>query len=546
MLGIRLPTTAAPLVAPSAAGHTCLWEPAQRPGYHCRVTDSQDTSPAAAPTRRSLKQAGKSGGRSTRSQAPDPATAADPTTPAAARTGISAIIAKHPRAWIASAAAIAFLLLGTGAIFAGAATGSRSDAAVPAPTESAAPPRSQPSAFPTSSRLRTCSVAGIIADPRLAGFAGYVTNAATGETLFDRSGTVPQRTGSVLKVLTAAAALNILGPAAQLSTRVIDGSSPGSIVLVGGGDPTLATTTNTFYDGAPQIQALADAAKAQYQVLHPGVPITNIVLDSTMWDPADNWDSSWLRKEQDDGYQAQVTALMINGGRQDPSESVSTRTTDPVGDAGRSFATAMDLGAVSFSQGSAIGSTVLAEVKSQPLSTLINQMLKSSDNVLAEMLARVVSKTMGLSGSSASLAQAIPGALVEYGLTTTTLAIRDGSGLSDLNGVSPQFVTQLMMKIRANEKNLGLILTSLPVSGQSGTLASRFTGANAAARGAVIAKTGWLDTEYSLAGIVNAADGTALAFAFYSIRDGITSDTKQAQDTLATGLFTCGDNLSNN
>ena len=384
------------------------------------------------------------------------------------------------------------------------------------------------------------------ADGRLSGFSGYIARADTGETLFDRNGEQPQRTGSVLKTLTAAAALNILGPDAQLSTRVIDGSSPGTIVLQGGGDPTLATTTNSFYDGAPQISDLANAAMAAYTAAHPGVPITSIVLDSTMWDPADNWDSSWLRKEQDDGYQAEVTALMVNGGREDPTDTVSTRTSDPIGDAGRAFASAAGLTGVTFTTGAAIGSTVLAEVKSQPLRTLIDQMLQYSDNILAEMLARDVSKAMGFNGSSASLAQAIPGALSEYGLPTTTITIRDGSGLSDLNAVSPQFVTLLMAKVLAGQKDLGVILSSLPVAGQSGTLAGRFDGPNAIAAGQVIAKTGWLDTEYSLAGIIHAADGTPLVFAFYSIRDGITEDAKDAQDSLATAAFSCGDNLSNN
>jgi D-alanyl-D-alanine carboxypeptidase/D-alanyl-D-alanine-endopeptidase (penicillin-binding protein 4) len=462
----------------------------------------------------------------------------------ATKRGIAGIIAKHPTLWLASALGVAFLILGVGSVFAGAAVGS--GWAAPAPSATGVPLRTQPADIPLTSRLRTCSVGSILADPRLADFSGYVVNAATGETLLDRNGTTPQRTGSVLKTLTAAAALTILGPTAQLSTRVLDGSSPGTIVLVGGGDPTLATTTSTFYSGAPQIADLANAAMAQYDLRHPGVPVTSIVLDSTMWDPADNWDSSWLRKEQTNGYQAEVTALMVNGGRSNPAQSVSRRTSDPIAEAGDAFAAAAGLTGVPFSSGSAVGSTVLAEVKSQPLTTLISQMLISSDNVLAETLARVVSKSMGFNGSSASLAQAIPGALVEYGLTTTELTIRDGSGLSDLNAVSPQFVTQLMIKIRANEKNLGTIYSSLPVSGKTGTLATRFNGANEIATGAIIAKTGWLDTEYSLAGVVNAADGTPLAFAFYSIRDKIPAAAKEAQDTLATALFTCGDNLSNN
>ena len=473
--------------------------------------------------------------------------AAGGSTPGAPRDGIAGLLAKHPTAWLASALGVAFLLLGTAAVFAGVAAGSNSSSAAVIPTDTPLPPRPQPSAMPSASRLRTCSVAALVADPRLAAFSGYVANATTGETLFDRNGTQPQRTGSVLKTITAAAALNILGPNAQLSTKVIDGSSAGTIVLQGGGDPTLATTTNSFYNGAPQISDLANTAMAAYKAAHPGVPITTIVLDSSMWDPADNWDSSWLRKEQDDGYQAEVTALMINGGREDPTATVSTRTSDPIGDAGRAFASAAGLNNVTFTTGAAIGSTVLAEVKSQPLSTLIDQMLQYSDNILAEMLARVVSKAMGFNGSSASLAQAIPGALVEYGIPTTTpVTIRDGSGLSDLNAVSPQFVSQLMGKVLAGTKDLGVILSSLPVAGQSGTLAGRFQGANSIADGAVIAKTGWLDAEYSLGGIIHAADGTALVFAFYSIRDGITADAKDAQDTLATGVFSCGDNLSNN
>jgi D-alanyl-D-alanine carboxypeptidase/D-alanyl-D-alanine-endopeptidase (penicillin-binding protein 4) len=480
-----------------------------------------------------------------------PAGSAGPTgtgTPASAAgpTGIAALVRRNPTAWLAGALGVTFLILGTGAVFAGISAGSKSSAVEPLPTASEAPPRPQPSSIPAAGRLRTCTIAAIAADPRLTTFSGYIANASTGEMLFDRNGEAGQRTGSVLKTLTAAAALNVLGPNAQLSTKVIDGSSPGTIVLVGGGDPTLATSGNTVYSGAPQIADLANAAMKQYKKLHPGVDITSIVLDSTMWDPADNWDSSWLRKEQTDGYQAEVTALMVDGGRSNNSQTVSPRTDDPIGDAGRAFADAAGLKGVTFSSGAAVGTTVLAEVKSQPLSTLIDQMMSWSDNVLAENLARVVSKGLGFDGSSASLAQAIPGGLSEYGLPTNKITVRDGSGLSDLNAVSPLFVTQLMAKIKAGTKDLGVLYSALPVAGQSGSLSNRFTGPNAVAAGHVRAKTGWLDSAYSLAGIIDAADGTVLVFAFYSIQDGISSDAKDAQDTLATAAFNCGNNLSNN
>jgi D-alanyl-D-alanine carboxypeptidase/D-alanyl-D-alanine-endopeptidase (penicillin-binding protein 4) len=62
----------------------------------------------------------------------------------------------------------------------------------------------------------------------------------------------------------------------------------------------------------------------------------------------------------------------------------------------------------------------------------------------------------------------------------------------------------------------------------------------------VWAKTGWIDTAYTLSGYLNAADGTPLAFTFYAIGEGIGSDARAALDTLTTAVFTCGDNLSNN
>jgi D-alanyl-D-alanine carboxypeptidase/D-alanyl-D-alanine-endopeptidase (penicillin-binding protein 4) len=467
--------------------------------------------------------------------------------PKKATGGLGAFFRKHPRIWLISAGAVAFLLLGTAAVFAGVAAGSGA-AGSPEPSESAAPPRPQPSEFPLASRLRTCSVTGVAANPALATLSGSVINANTGEVLFDRAGATPQRTASVLKLLTAAAAVLVLGPETQLSTRVIDGSNPGTIVLVGGGDPTLATTSNSYYQGAPLIADLAEAAMDRYEQLHPGIPITNIVLDATMWSTGDAWDPSWPTSERTQGYQAYVTALMVDGDRADPTEAVSPRSTDPVARAGQAFAAAADLDGVTFSTGSAVGSTVLAEVKSQPVRVLLDQMLKDSDNTIAENLARVVSKVAGLSGAAASLQQAITGALNRTELPPTTGAvIKDGSGLSDANAVSPQYVAELMVAIRAGTLGLGVVWDNLPVAGQSGDLADRFTGANAAAAGRVRAKPGWIDSQRSLAGIVDAADGTPLAFAFYAINPGgIPYEARAALDDLTTAVFNCGDNLSNN
>ena len=271
-----------------------------------------------------------------------------------------AVIAKHPTAWLFSALGVVFLLLATGALFAGIASGSGKADAVPLPTESAPPPRPQPSAVPAGTHLRTCSIASAAALPNLGTLAASVINASTGEVLFDRGGATGAPPANVSQLLTAASAIKILGASTQLSTRVIDGSSPGSIVLVGGGDPTLATTSDSFYEGAPLIADLASKAMAAYTAKHPTDPITQIVLDTSLWNASDNWDPSWPSSERANGYMSFITPLMVDGDRDDPTNSESARGEDPIMRAAQAFADAAHLTGVSFSSGTAIGSTVSA------------------------------------------------------------------------------------------------------------------------------------------------------------------------------------------
>jgi serine-type D-Ala-D-Ala carboxypeptidase/endopeptidase (penicillin-binding protein 4) len=471
----------------------------------------------------------------------------------APRRGIGALVAKHPTAWLAGAIGVVFLLLGTGAVFAGVAVGSQS-APAPVVTATPDPPRPLPDLELAASRLRTCSVAGPAADGRLMSLYGQVIRADSGEVLFDRGADSPQRTASVLKVVTAATALQVLGPDYTIKTSVYASPTPGTIVLVGRGDATLSRLppgAESVYRGAPKLADLAAATLAQYD----GPEITSIVLDATYWSAADKWDSSWKRSEQTQGYHSEVTALQVDGDRSNPQAQDSPRSTDPIARAGALFLEALRAADtddevaddVTFSNGSALGGqALLAEVQSQPVKTLITYMLQVSDNTLAEMLARISSKQGSLNGSASSLQGSVQSALTALGVPTTGITIRDGSGLSDLNAVPPATMNALLQKIVTGDPALAPIIPGMPVAGQSGTLASRFTGDNAEARGAVVAKTGWIDTGYSLGGWMTARDGTVLVFTFYALGEGIQGDARQALDSLATAVFRCGDNLSNN
>ncbi|NYJ20385.1 D-alanyl-D-alanine carboxypeptidase/D-alanyl-D-alanine endopeptidase [Glaciibacter psychrotolerans] len=476
-------------------------------------------------------------------------------------SGAVGFVKRHRVASLIGASAVAFALLGTGAVFAGASTGSTPEpvaistataSATPTPTPTATvPPRTVPGTESVASRLRTCSVAELATDPRLGSFQAQVVNANTGEILFDRGGSTPSRTASVLKVLTSAAALAVLGPDYRATTSVVRGTEPGQIVLVGGGDLTLSRTSTgeeSTYAGAAHLDALAAQALAAWQAdpANADQRISSLVLDSSMFgDPG--WEPSWNRKELTDGYMPEITALQVDGDRDNPFRSTSERSDDPIGRAGEAFQRLLP-GSIEVSRGTApAGAAVLASVESQPVSTLIQQSLIVSDNALAEMLARLVAVKSGAGNTFAALNQSTIAGLAGYGIDTTGIVIADGSGLSDNNAVPPSYLTQLFRKINAREGNLGVIFDGLPVAGRSGSLSysDRFSGASSVADGAVFAKTGWIDTGYTLSGIIHAADGTPLTFAVYALGD-VSDNAKQAIDTITAAFFTCGDNLSNN
>ena len=290
-----------------------------------------------------------------------------------------------------------------------------------------------PSATPTDAR--TCSVSTDAADARLGSFQAVVIDAATDTVLFDRGADKPAATASTMKLLTAGAALNILGPNYRVDTRVYeDPAQPGTVILVGGGDPTLSRTApgqQSVYRDAPKLSTLAVGVNAKMA----GTPITKIVVDGSVF-TGPTWDPSWERSEQTTGYMSEVTGLQVDGDRQNPAAETSPRSTTPVLNAGKYFKKALGAAAANATivEGKAPGTAVeIAKVSSQPISVWIKHMLQVSDNTEAEALARLVSLDLGYDGSFSSLNIAIKKGLANTQLDTTGLVIKDGSGLSLLN-----------------------------------------------------------------------------------------------------------------
>ena len=105
--------------------------------------------------------------------------------------------------------------------------------------------------------------------------------------------------------------------------------------------------------------------KAAWKAAHPGQRITRIVLDSSYFGgPA--WQPTWKVKERALGSTPEMTALMVDGDRADPTLSTSPRGSDPVGRAGAAFASYFGSG-VTVSRGTApSGAAVLGRCSRSP------------------------------------------------------------------------------------------------------------------------------------------------------------------------------------
>jgi D-alanyl-D-alanine carboxypeptidase/D-alanyl-D-alanine-endopeptidase (penicillin-binding protein 4) len=457
------------------------------------------------------------------------------------------------------ALAVLVILALIGSFSAGSATAAR-PGLVPVVAENAqsevlGAPREVPSGPIIPTRIRTCSISDLAGSSELGVFSGVVLDPYTGEVLFSRNQEQAVPPASVMKIVTATAALLVLGPDASFATTIKATDDPKTVLLVGGGDPTLSRLepgANTVYPGAPTLKDLAEQTIAALQAgLEEGedVSITELVIDESLWGVDASWDSSWATSARSMGFISLISPLQVDGDRANPADLVSPRGNNPAKRAGDAFVQALREAGnkarfVRVVSGQATpGATTLATVQSRPLSELVGLVLKNSDNTLAETVARHVSFELGLGGARDSLGQALLGPMSGLGMTSEGVSFQDGSGLSPLNRVTPEFVAQLLAEISLNEVGLEPIATGLPIAGVDGSLKERFVGDNSVAWDRVSAKTGRLSEVQSLAGFVKPGDEPELVFAFFA-EGNLGDGARQALDTLVVGVLECGSNLA--
>jgi serine-type D-Ala-D-Ala carboxypeptidase/endopeptidase (penicillin-binding protein 4) len=176
----------------------------------------------------------------------------------------------------------------------------------------------------------------------------------------------------------------------------------------------------------------------------------------------------------------------------------------------------------------------LFTVLSPPLRDILPPLLKPSQNQIAEALLKTVGLERTGVGSADSGARVVVGTLLGWGAASDGFVIRDGSGLSRHDYLSPETIVRALIAIR-RDTAFQAFYGALPVAGVDGTIADRMRGT--AAAGNVRAKTGYVDRARSLSGYVSTADGVPLVFSFLC-NNWTTSvhEVERVQDQIAVRL----------
>ena len=370
-----------------------------------------------------------------------------------------------------------------------------------------------------------------------------VLDVASDQVLYARNADLTTTPASTTKLLTAAAVLAARGPAHRLTTRAVAGGTPGEVVLVGGGDPTLSIDKRGQFPGAARLDQLA----RQVEKALGGQRPTRVVIDTTLFtgpETAKGWDSTDISPG---GQVSRIQSLMTNAGRIKPVHNEyggDPRHADPALAAGKAFAKLLGVPTATVRRGEApAGGAPLGSVQSPPMLQLTDWMLEQSDNTMAEVLGRHVAIADGEPAGFDGATAAIVKRMTDLGLPGDEADLDDASGLSRRNGISPTLLTQLLaLAASGREPALSGIFGGLPVAGWSCTMPKPFASPrpNQAGRGVVRAKTGTLSGVNTMAGVLTTADGRLLVFAIMASGAGNPVTARAALDRVPARLVACG------
>ncbi|MEY3091621.1 MAG: putative D-alanyl-D-alanine carboxypeptidase, partial [Actinomycetota bacterium] len=265
---------------------------------------------------------------------------------------------------------------------------------------------------------------------------------------------------------------------------------------------------------ATSFEALADAVVQAGVVQVAG----NVVGDASRYD-AELYPSEWpITFRAVEG--GPISALLVNDGitRGQPG-----RAADPAQAAAQEFARLLqERGVVIAGQPTSgvmpTGLPAVASVSSAPLSQVIGEMLRNSDNNTAELLVKEIGRAAKGAGSRSAGTATIRERLESWGVPMTGVVIVDGSGLARENKMTCSAMMVLLDRYRIDSP----LVAALAVAGRTGTLADDFIGDPLEAR--LIGKTGSLTGVKALVGYVPVEGVGTIRFAVMLEGNGVDEE----------------------
>ena len=369
-------------------------------------------------------------------------------------------------------------------------------------------------------------------------WGAIVVSLTRGDTLFSHNADAMMEPASTMKMYTSAVALDRFGPDFTFKTPVFrdgtvgaDGTLNGNLYLKGVGDPSLSS--RFWHEEAPMDALAKQVAAAGIKRVHG-----DVVGDASAFDDKlvpDGWKSSYLGA----AYAARVSGLSLNENlvwvAVHPENGKAVVALEPasttiplennvrlVGGSGSSISAARrsdggitvrgsigaNSGPVKYSlvadnpplfatgalraalQKAGItvdgqtrlatapsGATEVASIASPPLSEIIGEMDRESINLYAELLFRAAAHAATNQPGSAEtgLANLREFMAKKVGTSPNFVDVADGSGLSQLDKVTPRSMAQLLGYAHRSEW-APVFHAALPVDGESGTLKRRVEG----------------------------------------------------------------------
>lgn len=406
-----------------------------------------------------------------------------------------------------------------------------------------------------------------------------VRPADSGDDLYSLNAAKLMMPGSTMKIVTLAAAAELLGWDHQFETKVVsiapvdEGVLRGDLIVIGGGDPSISERSDT----PGGLRAMAR------QVREAGITRVEggIIGHDDLFD--DGFGDGWTLDNLPYGYAAGVSALEYNEGSVDLVIRAGAAAGEPVVIQVRPEGSALVIdNRLATVEESGAGRLTLKRLPGSPRVVVEGQIpakappfarTASVDNptaffvsafraaLIAEgivvggdaididdflskpdltdartivsytsaPLRQIAASMMKVSQNqyAETLMRAIGGreqaakVLKGWDVSSDSYVIADGSGLSRYNYVASEALVRILQQMRVAPKHASAFAATLPVAGREGTLSRRLSGTPA--EGRVRAKTGTVDHVRAIAGYVETTGGETLVFSM--IANNFTAST---------------------